>query len=294
MNHKLLIALIWLTSISTAYAQNDIVLHMKDGTTVTYSMDNVDFIEMTSAKQVTDTVEYIGGTVATPVDLGLSINWASHNLGSTSSDGLGGGYSWNEAKDDVALWKANWRMPTDEEWQELLEKCEWEWTIRNGIGGRLVTGPSGNSIFFPATGLNIDGKPYIAGSVGIYWSATTDKDEANHSVGEYFDSANIYHMNFPRTNRFAIRAVTTDKSGDGIDAPNISNDNIRYYRRGNTLIVNGVSAKSIAVYSHDGQLQAPTLTDTPTSTVIDFSSMPQGIYIIKPASFTAIKFINNK
>ena len=157
-----------------------------------------------------------------------------------------------------------------------------------------MTGPSGNSTFFPATGLDIDGKPYIVGCVGIYWSATTSNDEANHSIGEYFDSANIYHMNFPRSNRFAIRAVTTDKSGDGIETPKADNGNIRYYRRGNTLIVNGVSAKSIQVYSHDGQQQSPAVTDSPTSTLIDFSALPQGIYIIKPASAPAIKFINQK
>ena len=43
----------------------------------------------------------------------------------------------------------NWRLPTDEECQELLNRCKWETKVIDGIEGRLVTGPNGNSIFLP-------------------------------------------------------------------------------------------------------------------------------------------------
>ena len=46
-------------------------------------------------------------------------------------------------------WGGSWRMPTRDEIQELY-KCSWEWTTLNGVSGQLVTGPNGNSIFFPA------------------------------------------------------------------------------------------------------------------------------------------------
>ena len=43
----------------------------------------------------------------------------------------------------------NWRLPTNEECQELLNKCKWETKIIDNIEGRLVTGANGNSIFLP-------------------------------------------------------------------------------------------------------------------------------------------------
>ena len=68
-----------------------------------------------------------------------------------------------ELADDAANanWGGKWRMPTRAEWQELLENCSWVWGSQpasNGfsINGYLVTGPSGNSIFLPASGYKQD------------------------------------------------------------------------------------------------------------------------------------------
>ncbi|MBR0452858.1 MAG: InlB B-repeat-containing protein [Bacteroidales bacterium] len=53
--------------------------------------------------------------------------------------------------DDAAhiAWGGNWRMPTADECEELLEKCEWTWTEYLGMGGYDVKGPNGNRIFLP-------------------------------------------------------------------------------------------------------------------------------------------------
>lgn len=68
-----------------------------------------------------------------------------------------------ELADDAANanWGGKWRMPTRAEWQELLENCSWAWGSQpasNGffINGYLITGPSGNSIFLPASGYKQD------------------------------------------------------------------------------------------------------------------------------------------
>ena len=52
---------------------------------------------------------------------------------------------------DVAtqLWGNGWSMPSIEQWQELIDKCKWVRTTKNGVGGFAVTGPNGNSIFLP-------------------------------------------------------------------------------------------------------------------------------------------------
>ena len=139
------------------------------------------------------------------VDLGLSVKWTSCNIGADAPEEYGGYYSWGEVSEkddyswgnytyydmvqykwikigtnisgteyDVARYRLgiDWRMPTREEWTELVEKCEWEWITYKGTKGQKVTGPNGNSIFFPAAGHRIDDLFVGQGTGGEYWSGT--------------------------------------------------------------------------------------------------------------------------
>ena len=74
------------------------------------------------------------------------------------------------------------RMPSLEQMLELLNKCTWQSTQRNGVNGQLVTGPNGNTLFLPAAGYRWDGSHYNAGSSGDYWSRTL---VTYHSDGAY-------------------------------------------------------------------------------------------------------------
>ena len=142
------------------------------------------------------------------IDLGLSVKWASCNVGADSPEEYGDYFAWGEtttkssytgsnsvtfdlsisqlesrgiigadgnlvAEYDAATanWGSDWRMPTLDEMKELINECEWERTSVNGVNGRLVTGPNGNSIFLPAAGCR-GGTAYGAGFVGYYWSAS--------------------------------------------------------------------------------------------------------------------------
>ena len=114
--------------------------------------------------------------VAEAVDLGLSVKWASHNLGATSPTEFGGYYSFGEtdikteytdetymfAKNRIVSnisgtsgdaakvhWGNGWRIPTKIEIDELRSKCKWEYTKIDDVEGFRITGPSGNSIFLP-------------------------------------------------------------------------------------------------------------------------------------------------
>ena len=81
-------------------------------------------------------------------------------------------------EDDVAhvKWGGSWRMPTFDEKNELVNKCTSTWTTQNGVNGRLVTGPNGNSIFLPAAGYCYGTDFSHRGSYGYSWSATLDED----------------------------------------------------------------------------------------------------------------------
>lgn len=73
--------------------------------------------------------------------------------------------------DDAATANYGGRMPTEEEWQELLNNTTSTWTTINGVNGRRFTGPNGNSIFLPAAGWNGTGF-FHAGSDGEYWTSS--------------------------------------------------------------------------------------------------------------------------
>lgn len=121
-------------------------------------------------------------TVLCEIDLGLSVKWANMNLGAEKPEEFGkyyalGGvlpydsvpntidlpaneYEWHDSlgvvlpKYDAASYSTNnkWRIPTDEEWIELCEKCKWRWVSYKGVEGYHIEGPNGNSIFLPAAG----------------------------------------------------------------------------------------------------------------------------------------------
>lgn len=146
------------------------------------------------------------------IDLGLSVKWASHNVGASSPEGFGGYYAWGETEEksnydwetykyyqngrhvnignnisgtqyDVARvkWGGSWRMPTLDEIRELVENCSWKWTTYNGVKGQLVTGPNGNSIFLPLAGTRYGTSVLAVGDVGAYWSATQFGSGSNYA-----------------------------------------------------------------------------------------------------------------
>jgi len=79
-----------------------------------------------------------------------------------------------QPNDDVATaqWGSSWRMPTEAEWQELLDNTAHEWTTQNGVKGRRFTASNGNSLFLPAAGYRYWSTLYDAGSRGIYQSSS--------------------------------------------------------------------------------------------------------------------------
>lgn len=154
------------------------------------------------------------------IDLGLSVKWASRNVGASSPEEAGGFYAWGETEEktvydwhnyayynsatdeyvhigehiggtqyDVASVKlgGKWRMPTVNEFQELLDKCTWEWTFYKEKVGQMITGPNGNSIFLPAAG-SWDEELYDVGVSGCYWSETLYADGGGSAYVLLFDS----------------------------------------------------------------------------------------------------------
>ena len=147
------------------------------------------------------------------VDLGLSVKWATANVGASTPDSKGDYFAWGETSTktlftwknskmmfsnvseiqgrsdyDAATkeWGSNWRMPTQREIQELVDKCKWEWCRQGDYPGYKVTGPSGNSIFLPAGGCSYDGTVHFKNTAGLYWSGTAEGNNMAYLIAMSF------------------------------------------------------------------------------------------------------------
>ena len=106
----------------------------------------------------------------------------------------------------------NYRMSTFEQIKELLDECMWKWTKQNGVKGMKVTGPNGNSIFFPASGYRIlsGGSLFNVGSNGFYWSASAYGSGTYGARYLSFGSGNWCWLNSFRAYGFPVRAVAEE------------------------------------------------------------------------------------
>ena len=79
------------------------------------------------------------------------------------------------AKEYVAVAQimgGDWRMPTKDEFQELIDYTTKEWVTINDVNGYKFTGSNGNSIFIPAAGDCYDGFMGGVGNGGFVCSSS--------------------------------------------------------------------------------------------------------------------------
>lgn len=183
----------------------------------------------------TGTMENVNPTehIAEPVDLGLSVKWASFNVGASKPEEYGGLYGWGDATGtktsadnadypssnppenisgteyDIARtkWGGSWRLPTKEEQDELVEKCDWKKGSYQGVKGYTVTGPNGNTIFLPAVGGRIEDKTYYQVDGADYWSGTLGANPDTAYYLYYYIGEDPTVGTLPRHYGFAVRAV---------------------------------------------------------------------------------------
>jgi len=120
------------------------------------------------------------------VDLGLSVKWATCNVGADSPDSFG---DYFDGTADAAHdeWGGGWRTPTMDEWQELLDKCEMEDSTREGVRGfKFTSKTNNNSIFLPCGGFMRGQESVAAGMMGRYKTSTVDvSNQINLAFGIY-------------------------------------------------------------------------------------------------------------
>lgn len=204
------------------------------------------------------------------VDLGLTVNWATFNVGASQPQEYGDFYAWGETdakdrfywatykynvgeydednlssltkycpksgfgyngytdtpslldlSDDVAhaKWGGNWRLPTSNEFKELRDSCNWEWTTLNGVKGFKVTskvaGFTEQSIFLPAAGYKSGSKIFNSCPTVNYWTSSL------YAKWPYFSYCITYHFDDEeqKTEEDIYNAIYIGNSGRYIGRP---------------------------------------------------------------------------
>ena len=213
------------------------------------------------------------------VDLGLSVQWATCNLGASKPEEYGGYYQWAGVEDvtstEINLGISNcpyhygssntngwtkyipsdkpsywypegepdnktaldpeddaahaslggsWYMPTSEDFKELQDNCDAEWTTLNGVYGRRFTSrKNGNRIFLPAAGYRYDKYSNNVGSSGSYWSSTLHTDAPDHAYYFSFGSDEVRADNSCRFYGRSVRPVyVINVTGVGLNTTSLS------------------------------------------------------------------------
>ena len=151
------------------------------------------------------------------VDLGLSVYWATCNVGAETPAEYGDYFAWGETSpkqnytmvtytyegdlDNISgtrydaarvNWGGGWRMPTKEEMEELVSKCEWS--------RGTITGPNGNTIYLPKAGMISGTTKDDVGSHFYYWTSNKKLMLADDEVGNMFYYGKLdceSHLGFP-------------------------------------------------------------------------------------------------
>lgn len=175
------------------------------------------------ADSIENTFEYPQNASGKAVDLGLPSGtlWADRNLDALDETDEGMLFIWGDPtgmNDTVKVpdnvynisgteydivkekWGDDWCMPNLEQFNELHDQCSIKKIEKDNIKGYLVTGPNGNTLFFPFSSL-YKNKYFFGWEYQMSW---TDTREGDHAL-----SCNIvdgFHNSDP-TLRFTIRPV---------------------------------------------------------------------------------------
>ena len=106
--------------------------------------------------------------------------------------------------------KGDWRMPTGAELDNLLDNCDRERTVRNGVEGYIVKGKgdySSKSIFLPKTGYGLGTGIYKDTTHGCFWTSTPYMNVSFYASYIGFDYPNSLFGKYNNVDRYCAMAV---------------------------------------------------------------------------------------
>ena len=147
------------------------------------------------------------------IDLGLSVKWATMNIGANKNSDSGDYFLWGHKSTDwetdnsslvgidwsgnvnydpiSILWGQGWKTPTKEEFEELINNCTFSQVKENGISCIKATSKKNNqSIILPLCGRMEGIRDYgdskdqlkLNGKVAFLWSATSAQAQSDYII----------------------------------------------------------------------------------------------------------------
>ncbi len=156
------------------------------------------------------------------VDLGLSVLWAKYNLGAMKESEHGDYLTWNDihknplfsvcstemCKIDIYNYYKNQevlfstrlsdiRMPSLQDFNELIRNCRWKKMTVDGVNGYKITGKNGNHIFLPISGKKEKNEDVTSiNCYGQYLSGSYKNDNRDHYLLLRFRENEFYIYNY--------------------------------------------------------------------------------------------------
>lgn len=142
------------------------------------------------------------------VDMGTSVLWFNHNLGAETEYDLGDYYEWDQLEwylDNLLsdLLPKGYRVPTAQEWEELLLVCNNKFeivTIDNNKYAKFTSSKTNNELLLPYN---------LAGDRALvrYWSSTPKDRFDAYTMCMYRHSSNPYISSRDKTIKLPVRPV---------------------------------------------------------------------------------------
>lgn len=140
------------------------------------------------------------------VDLGLPSGslWSTTNYESYSNN------------NSFSSWGSKWTMPTKDDFQELIDECDWTWTCINDVNGYSIRGKNGKTMFLPAAGKQSQSWISATG-VGtmLYYMTSTE----NGVVYKWYFEADATSRSLKSafiTDKISVRPIAKEKNTTGI------------------------------------------------------------------------------
>lgn len=221
------------------------------------------------------------------VDLGLpsGILWATMNIGASTPEEAGDRFAWGETvakseftdenynpiynerdwfalqiSDDAAHanWGGSWRMPTKEEFKELIDNCT---RATNGAGVTFTSKINGKSIFFPNNYIiqGYDTKDY---SICAIWTSTNIQSIYVWSYLSYYDDLLYSHdgitnglIESDKHDGFGVRAIYDSRTHEHVfsESDKYYDENYHYNACVSTTGVCDGSKKNVEAHTFNSQ-----------------------------------------
>ena len=185
------------------------------------------YVKIDGEYQLGDIRSFVTGTV----DMGTDVLWGIMNVGANNDKEFGDYFAWGETTTkssyteenygfhqavegtlplqyDVAnkRMKGTWRMPTKQEYQDLVDACKGNIVtgeVDGVYGMTLTSNTTHNSIFFPSGG-QIIGTKVEKGDLGYYGDYWTSTPCGSDTAFEFFIKNSEYSLNGAPARRLGL------------------------------------------------------------------------------------------